>query len=335
MFGKIKYYFRRLKTMSFKSFNETIEIAHKNSSKSKVILFVDLIYCSLRYGAGHLDYRNFKMYELNRHDRNMILTVGRNSSLIRKLNKKEYQDIFENKVLFYKHFSKYINREYMKLDGKNLDEFKKFIEDKKYIIAKPIDGMCGKGVEKLEVSSSKASQIYDYLMENKHVLVEQVATQCAEMAKLHESSINTIRVFTIVNKYNVFNVVGTYVRMGNNGRVVDNFNSGGLACPIDIKTGKITHKAVNKKNEFYDKHPVSGVEFIGYQIPQWDKVLKLVSEASKVISEVRYVGWDVCIGPDGPFLIEANSFPGQDLYQLPKENVGTYNIMVDALKNRG
>ena len=335
MFGKIKYYFRRLKKMSFKSFNETIEIAHKKSRKPKFILFIDLVYCSIRYGAGHLDYRNFKMYELNRHDRNMILTVGRNSNLIRKLNKKEYQDIFENKVLFYQNFSEYINREYIKLDGNNLEEFKKFIKNKKYIIAKPIDGMCGKGVEKLEVNIKDASKTYDYLMKNKHILVEEVATQCAEMAKLHPNSINTIRIFTIVNKYHVFNVVGTYIRMGNEGRVVDNFNSGGLACPIDIKTGIITHKAVNKKNEYYEQHPVTNVKFIGYQIPQWDKVLELVKEAALKIDEVRFVGWDVCIGPSGPFLIEANSFPGQDLYQLPKENVGTYNIMVDALKNKG
>lgn len=334
MFGKIKYYFKRLSKMSFKSFFDTVEIAHKECGKNKLLLLFDLIYCSIRYGAGHLDYRNFKMYKLNRYERNKILTVGRNSSLIRKLNDRKSQDIFENKFLFYQVFNKYINREYIKLDYTNFDDFKKFLKGKDYIIAKPVDGMCGKGVEKLEVNMKKARDIYDYLLDNRHILVEEVAIQCKEMAKLHESSINTIRVFTIVNEVGKFNVVGTYVRMGNNGNVVDNFNSGGLACPIDIKTGKITHKAVNKKNEFYDKHPISGVEFIGYQIPQWDKVLKLVEEASKVVSSVKYVGWDVCIGKKGPFLIEANSFPGQDLYQIPKENVGTYNIMQDALNNK-
>ena len=333
MVGKIKYYIRRLSKMNYKSFLETVNICSKKSKKFKIVILIDLIYCSFRYGAGHLDYRNFNMYELNKKDRNKILTVGRNSSLIRKLNKREFQDIFENKVMFYEKFNKYINRKYLKLDN-NYDEFKKFISDKEYIIVKPIDGMCGKGVEKIKVDLRKSKKLYDSLIDKKQILVEEVATQCEEMKKLHENSINTIRIFTIVNDYNEFNVVGTYVRMGNNGKVVDNFNSGGLACPIDIKTGKITHKAVNKKNEFYDVHPVSKVEFIGYQIPKWKSVIKLVEKASKEIKEVRYVGWDVCIGEDGPFLIEANSFPGQDLYQIPKENVGTYNVMLDALNKK-
>lgn len=40
-------------------------------------------------------------------------------------------------------------------------------------------------------------------------------------------------------------------------------------------------------------------------------------EASKVIKEIVYIGFDVCIGPTKFFLIEANEFPGHDLYALP------------------
>lgn len=333
MIGKIKYYFKRLSKMNFNYFFETVNICSENSKKAKLFIFLDIIYCSIRYGSGHLDYRNFKMYLLSQEDRKKILTVGKNSNLIRKLNDKKYQDIFENKVNFYEKFSEYINRKYLKLDN-NYEEFKEFIKDKEYIMVKPIYGMCGKNIEKIKVDLTKSKELYESLINKNQTLVEEVVKQCKEMSKFHENSINTIRVFTIVNSYGVFNIVGTYVRMGNDGKVVDNFNSGGLACPIDIKTGKITHKAVNKKSEYYEYHPVSKTKFVDYQIPKWEEVLNLVEKASRVVPQVKYVGWDVCIGKEEPFLIEANSFPGQDLYQIPKENVGTYNVMTDALKRK-
>ena len=36
-------------------------------------------------------------------------------------------------------------------------------------------------------------------------------------------------------------------------------------------------------------------------------------EASKVIKEIAYIDFDVCIGPTKFFLIEANEFPGHAL----------------------
>ena len=57
----------------------------------------------------------------------------------------------------------------------------------------------------------------------------------------------------------------------------------------------------------------------------WDECKELVTEAAKVVPEVRYVAWDVAISRDyGPLLIEGNDYPGQDVTQYPKLNLGTY-----------
>ena len=49
----------------------------------------------------------------------------------------------------------------------------------------------------------------------------------------------------------------------------------------------------------------------------WNEVKKLCIEACDIVPELGYIGWDVCLGEEKPFLIEGNDFPGHDLYQLP------------------
>ena len=33
---------------------------------------------------------------------------------------------------------------------------------------------------------------------------------------------------------------------------------------------------------------------------------------------MRYIGWDVCIMPDGPAIVEGNNYAGYDFSQLPE-----------------
>jgi hypothetical protein len=37
-----------------------------------------------------------------------------------------------------------------------------------------------------------------------------------------------------------------------------------------------------------------------------------------VVPQVGFIGWDVCLTPDGPVIVEGNDYPGHDLYQLPE-----------------
>ena len=66
------------------------------------------------------------------------------------------------------------------------------------------------------------------------------------------------------------------------------------------------------------KHPSSGIEFKGYQLPSFDKAIELVKKAHFYVPHFKMVSWDVAIREDGvPILIEANLTDGQiDLHQL-------------------
>ena len=325
-----------LSKMDFRKFMSTVNEASEKSDKSKIFIFFDMIYCFFKYQSGYFDYVFFEMYNLNRKDRKTILTRGKNNTYIKKLNPKEYWNIIDDKSLFNERFRKYLNRDYILISKNNYDDFEKFIKNKKEIIVKPLDATCGVGVEKIIISKENHKKLFDKLMENKQFLLEEVAKQHKDMSALHPSSINTIRVVTIHNKYGVTSVVAAVCRMGTGGRVVDNFHNGGICAPLDIKTGIINGDAVSRSGIVYKIHPTTKVKLLGYQIPKWDEVVKLVKEASKEIPELGLIGWDVCVGPDKPCLIEANQYPGYDLYKMIKipNSVGIIPVFEEALSKR-
>ena len=189
---------------------------------------------------------------------------------------------------------------------------------------------CGKGVEKISVKEYKPEDLYNKLLETKQTLVEDVATQHKVINDIYPHSVNTLRIVTL-NKH----VVQAFLRIGNHGNVVDNFNNGGMVTTIDIESGEIKFPAIDKSGNVFDTHPMTKEKIVGTKIPMWEDVKNLCIEACDVIPEIGYIGWDVCLGPDKPFLIEGNDFPGHDLYQLPvhrNDNYGVLPIFEEAMK---
>ncbi|SEL20306.1 sugar-transfer associated ATP-grasp domain-containing protein [Carnobacterium iners] len=90
-----------------------------------------------------------------------------------------------------------------------------------------------------------------------------------------------------------------------------------LVCPIDINTGLLKFSAEDGNGQTYEKHPITGEIIKGFKIPFWKEIIKLVYEASLVVPEVGYVGWDIAITPDKAIIIEGNTSPGYKFYQLP------------------
>lgn len=310
--GKVSYLIKRLKSMNYKSMFDTVDYVHNINKKNKISIFFDIVGCGLKYQAGYMDYKLFEMYNLNSSQRKTIITRGINNEIVKKYNNPEYTHYFRNKLEFNEKFNKYLSRDWMKIKEDNLDEFKKFTKKHSTIIVKPVSEACGKGIEKINVNDKNVEEIYNNLLETKRYLVEEVAVQCKEISKLHPSSINTLRIVTLNQQ-----IVAAYIRIGNNNNVVDNFNHDGLAAPVNIETGIIDYIAIDKKSKEYELHPLTKEKILGFQIPKWEEVKEFVEKASKEIPEIGYVGWDVCVGLEKPFLIEANEFPGHDIYQLP------------------
>lgn len=329
--GKIKYLTRRIFRMNYKNFFSTIDDVHNKTNKNKLNIFIDIINCGLKYEAGYIDYNLFEMYNMNNKERKTIITRGINNNILKKYNDKTKSYIFEDKAIFNKLYNEYLNREWIYLND-NYNEFKKYLKNKKYVIVKPLSLSCGKGVEKIKVSDYDRKELYDYLIDTKRYLVEDVAEQHKVINDIYPKSINTVRIVTLNKK-----VVAAFIRFGNKDNIVDNFNHDGMVTTINIENGIIEYPAIDKHKNIFYKHPETNKDIVGVKIPYWNEVIKLCQEVSNITPEIGYVGWDVCIGQEKPFLIEGNDFPGHDLYQLPvhrKDNTGLLPIFKKVMEEK-
>lgn len=331
--GKLKYYFKRLFGMNYKKMIESINIIHKRSGKSRIIIFFDMINCSIKYLSGYMDYLIFNFEELSSKERSTFVTRGINNDYIKTMNNREFYDKFDNKVIFNELFSKYIKRDFVYLEN-NLDEFKKFVKKHAEFLVKPLSESCGKGIEKIKINENDdIDLLYQKLIDNGQLLVEEYVHQKTELNNLFPHSVNTIRLVTI-RKNKPAKIVFRCIRIGNGKNVVDNFNHGGMYSIID-ENGIISKPAIDKNGNIYKIHPVTNTNIEGFQIPFFKEACEMVIEASEVIKEVGYIGWDISITESGPVMIEGNQLPGYDLYQskahLNKDKIGLKPIFDEAI----
>src|SRR5574344_1763587 len=128
--NKIKYYFKRLFSMDYKAMIDSINVVHKRSKKNRIVIFVDMLICSIKYQAEYMDYKVFFFENLKNYQRKTFVTRGVNNGYLKTMNDSSYYDNFNDKVKFNEIFNKYINRDYLYLRS-NLEKFTKFVKKHK------------------------------------------------------------------------------------------------------------------------------------------------------------------------------------------------------------
>lgn len=315
---KLRYYLHILKGASFQKLFGVVNRAHEKSGKNKLFLLFDIINCAIRYGAGYYDYLIFAFWDMNHAQRSTYVTRLWNKRLVTLTCAPEASHYFDHKNDFYNRFKAYLGRDYLDMFTASKEDFLSFAEKNAVLFAKPRSGESGKGIEKLKTEDfSSLEDMYTYVKEKNFATVEQVLTQHEDLNKLYPLAINSLRVTTLVANGEP-HCVYAVVKMGNEGKFVDNMENSGLCCPLDNDTGKITGVAHTSALINYDTHPYTGVKLLGYQVPYVKEAIDMCLKAAMEVPEYAFVGWDVCITPTGPAIIEGNSYPGYDFWQLPE-----------------
>ncbi len=337
--GNGGYLLRVLSGVRLKKMFKVIDRVHEKCGQNRVYTFFDILNCAAKYGAGYYDYLIFGFYDMNGKQRNTYMTRMRNKRLIELVNDPEYTYIFTNKNEFDKHFTKYLHREFRDIADMDLEDFRGFIAGKDVIFAKPNVGESGKGIERLKTADfGSVEEMYDYIKNPEHNfgVIEQQIIQHPDLNTLYPCSINSYRIVTLVTDDGKAHCVYAVSKSGNGGKFVDNMENSGICCPIDPKTGKICGCAHTSALINYDVQPYTKVPLMGFQLPFVKEAIAMAKQAALEIPQIRYVGWDVCVMPDGPAIIEGNVYPGYDFWQLPEhtpDKIGLYPYYKKMIPN--
>lgn len=321
-----------IRRMDTKRMRATAKAVAKEARRPVAFIFCDMVWCGFRYRAGYLDYSLFRFWELDAAQRATVLTRGKNDRYVAALNSREEWDVFDVKPEFFRRFAPFVGREWLELTTATAAQFEDFCRKQGRFLVKPPAGTHGDGVEIMDAAAVDSfPALLERLKKEGRTLCEEVLVQHPDLDKIWPGSINTVRLVTIV-KDGRAHVVAAYLRVGSGARPVDNFNNGGMVAPVDKDTGTVLCRARDKAGRLYDRHPGTGTQFEGYQLPLWQDILALVEKAALVVPSIRYVGWDVATTVKGPALVEGNQYPGHDIYCLPGQNPSGIGILPELEK---
>lgn len=313
-----KYTLKIFAHASFGKMREAIKAVHERSGMNSVKIFFDMLYCAKKYGAGYYDYQIFAFYNLTKEQRATYVTRLISKKFNTFMNDYDYAHFLENKDEFNDLYKKYIGREFVRLQEATREEVEAFCSAREYIFCKMQDLECGHGCERIKISDyADFDVLYRYLTDKGFCTLEDNIQQHPALSKLYPNAVNSMRIITVLDKQGEAHVLYIVQKMGLGGSIIDN---NCLFAPVDPETGEIlypAHSGDTIKGIVYTEHPDTHVKLQGYVIPYVKQAVQMCMEAAKITPQIRYVGWDVATMPNGPAIIEGNTYCAHDFWQLP------------------
>ena len=185
----------------------------------------------------------------------------------------------------------------------------------RFIVKPSVGSSQGRGIRFYnsdELTEESVEEIFDRY-HRKNFVIQKLLRQHPDIARLHDKSVNTIRVITFLFRDEV-QILSTIIRIGNGQNEVDNVAAGGFQVNInpDGTLQKTAYTSRNGKHSFTETNG-SGVTFEGYRLPSFDRVIETVKRMASSLGHFRIVGWDMAVDESGdPVFIEFNCNPGQN-----------------------
>lgn len=285
---------------------------HKRFGFSLCGLYYDILRARLLYGASEEDYMAMEFYRKSHKEQSGYNTFRRNFvEFFNAFYEKSSVELFDDKSKFINVFANYIIHDVLFTGEKSAEEIEQFIAKHETIVVKPILGCEGVGVYKLNMNDiAKKEELFALINNGSHFVLEECIVQHPKTAELNPSSVNTVRVETIIDAEGEVHITNSVCIMGTTSSIVNNTHSGGIMCHIEPDTGIFDSFGRNPKGELYFRHPATNIVLPGYQLPNWEGVLEYAKSLAKVVPSARKIGWDIVILENGYDIIEGNVRPG-------------------------
>lgn len=267
-------------------------------------VLLDHLHARFCYGFCGEDYfLNTPGYAMKNFQKKEFFSYKEWIRIRKQLNDEKFSAILNNKVESLKFFRKFINHEWCYPKEHSEEQFNQFLASHQRIICKPISGEGGQGIGLYSPSANWAG--YKELIKRDFLLEECIKQH--PLMSFNNTSVNTVRVYSVLDKQGKAHILKAVLRAGVGDNVVDNFHSGGVIYPVNVEHGFIEsygERRIDKNGVFI--HPGTDIIMLGFVIPHWKLMKETVCKMAESLPQVRYIGWDMVITPDGVDLIEAN-----------------------------
>lgn len=284
-----------------------------------VLVAIDSIISNLCYEFTAEDYFVIgNGYSLSWYEKSRFFTLKKSNRLEKNVNNPEYIHLLENKAESLSLFKDLVLRNWLYAPKSSFSEFKEFVGKTPVFIAKPVGGVCGRGIEKhfvAETSEEELNTLYNQFVANDMLLEE--CLKAHDDIYLETTALSTFRIYTMIDQQGDVHVLKAKYRVGT-GKAITDTADGCIAYPISIEYGVIEgpgiNEVLNSKQYFY--HPNCDKLVVGMRIPMWNQALEVVTQAAKMIPQIRYIGWDLAITNNGVEIIEGNHNPYHGTFEI-------------------
>jgi hypothetical protein len=310
-------------------------------------LIVDIILHKIKINTVPRDYFKFKFYKKGKSfkEKSRYVSLLGSRYFPHGNNLLKFNVIFTNKYI-QKHILQYLDlptAQMLTTIGKkfeisNQSQMNSFLNsvDTDFVI-KPISGTHGNDVLVLTKKGDNlycGSNLYTNNMiwnhissrfENGYIVEEKLCNnEC--LRDFNSSCLNTFRIIMIKTKDNKWHNACSFLKLGKNGRQVDNLRAGGIL--VELNSGGKTLCAYDyKKLTKIEIHPDSLCDLVGVTLKGFEDVLKLAFDASEKLNFMGSIGWDIALTEKGAVIIEANAWWGE-----PQACIGR-GIITDQIAN--
>lgn len=279
------------------------------------VYFCDWILFALTRGFSDDDYFDFELYNKEPDIRDTFVDRDYRFYVYEMCTPVKHRKKFWRKANFNRIFSEFVHRDWVYAYDAEFEDFKAFVEKHDRFFVKPVGKSGGVDAGIICRDEDTIENLYQHCKE-KRLIAEEIIEQHQELAAFNESTLNTIRVVTFLPKDKIPRIMMATARFGRAGSVVDNFHASGMGATVDVETGMIISEAINQNHVRTAIHPDSKKMIVGFQYPEWEKIVETVKRAVLVVPQVRHVGWDIAVTKDGQIeIVEGNSRPGIDVLQ--------------------
>jgi hypothetical protein len=149
------------------------------------------------------------------------------------------------------------------------------------------------------------------------LLVQPLLENHPDIRDLAGTALISFRVFTCIDPNGIPRV--THAMLRSLSKLEPDWPGGEeFAAPVDLATGRLGLMCGDSNlapNAWLRHHPVTGAAVADRIVLQWPAIRDLAVAVHQVFRDRMIVGWDIALTPDGPVVLEGNSYPDTEFLQ--------------------